>query len=150
MKGFTLVEVLVSLAVMSLVVAASLKLAALSGKGLSQVREREAIIEEAYKMQTELMLDPMKTFGKSGDIEWNVEDMEDNSWLERLSAMNGLRLGGREEPIDLSALMNDPHRWREIEIKRDGKSIMLFLPYSEEAAANRSGDGGLSLDMARN
>jgi prepilin-type N-terminal cleavage/methylation domain-containing protein len=150
MKGFTLIEVLISLAVMSLVVAASLKLAALSGRGLSQVREREAIIEEAYKMQTELTLDPTKTFGRSGDIEWNVEEMEDDSWMERLSAMNGLRIGGREEPLDLSALMSDPHRWREIEIKRDGKSIMLFLPYSKEAAASRSNDSGVSLDAARN
>jgi prepilin-type N-terminal cleavage/methylation domain-containing protein len=146
-NGFTLIEVLVSLVVMSLVAAASLKLAALSGRGLSQVREREALIEEAYKMQTELALDPLKTFGRSGDVEWNVEDMEDHLWMERLSAMNGLRLGGREEPVDLSMLMNDPHRWREIEIKRDGKSIMLFLPYSEEAAA-KSGDRALSLDAA--
>jgi hypothetical protein len=146
-----MIEVLVSLVILSLVVTASLKLAALSERGLSQVREREALIDEAYRLKTEIALDPLNRFGTSGDVEWNVEEMEDSMWMEQLSAMRGLMLSGQEQvPVDLNALANDVQRWRELEVTKNGKSLTLFLPYSEEAAAALSDDGALSLDVAGN
>jgi hypothetical protein len=141
-----MIEVLVSVAILGLVVTASLKLAALSERGLSMVREREVLIDETNKMQIALLLDPLNTFGTSGDIEWKVEDREQSLWFEELAQMRGLNLGNGVS-LDAGMFKGKEQKWREMEITKNGKSLTIFLPYSEEAASAKSADGVLSLDV---
>lgn len=137
-----MIEVMLAVLVLGLVVTASLKLVGLSQRGLSQVRETEILLDEVAKMQIELIIDPTNTFGISGDIEWNVMEQEDSIWLDDKIDIESLGFGENEIKEQIDKLREQKLRWRELEVKRNDKSIIVFLPYSEEAALAASDDVG--------
>lgn len=140
MRGFTLVEVLIAVLVLGLVVTASLKLAALSERGLRQVRIKEDLLDEANRYMIELAIDPANTFGISGDVEWNVEEKSVNEFLDGALILEGLKLFSEQSvSVDVEKLKAREYRWRELEITKKNESIKLFLPYSELVDAS-SGD----------
>ena len=138
-KGFTMVEALVAVMVLGLVVTASLKLVALSQRGLSQVRVTEDMIDEAAKMQIVLTVDPLKSFGTSEDISWNVEDKKEPLFEDEID-VSALGIDSDLVSEDIEKMKGREQRWRELEVMKNDRSIVLFLPYSEEAAAARSKD----------
>ena len=138
-KGFTMVEALVAVVVLGLVVTASLKLVALSQRGLSQVRVTEEMIDEAAKMQIVLAVDPLKSFGTSEDISWNVEDKKEPLFEDEID-VSALGIDSELVSEDIEKMKGREQRWRELEVMKNDRSIVLFLPYSEEAAAARSKD----------
>jgi prepilin-type N-terminal cleavage/methylation domain-containing protein len=139
-RGFTLVEVLIAVLVLGLVVTASLKLAALSERGLRQVRIKEDLLDEANRYMIELAIDPANTFGISGDVEWNVEEKSVNEFLDGALILEGLKLFSEQSvSVDVEKLKAREYRWRELEITKKNESIKLFLPYSELVDAS-SGD----------
>ena len=138
-KGFTMVEALVAVMVLGLVVTASLKLVALSQRGLSQVRVTEDMIDEAAKMQIVLAIDPLKSFGTSEDVSWNVEDKKEPLFEDEID-ISALGIDSDLVSEDIEKMKGREQRWRELEVMKNDRSIVLFLPYSEEAAAARSKD----------
>jgi prepilin-type N-terminal cleavage/methylation domain-containing protein len=148
MKGFTLAETLISVLILGMVAVASLKLITISERGLSQVRIKEALLKEANRYMIELTIDPTNSFGISDDVEWNVEEKEANLWFDAADALKGLNLFSEEEiSADLGRFSEQEQRWRELEVKKNGQSIKLFLPFSELAYASsqdilKSGDDG--------
>jgi prepilin-type N-terminal cleavage/methylation domain-containing protein len=140
MRGFTLVEVLIAVLILGLVVTASLKLISLSERGLSQVRTKEALLDDANRYMIELALDPTDSFGTSGDISWKVEEKSVNSVLDGALVLEGLKLFSENSiSVDIEKLKDREYRWRELEITKKEESITLYLPYSELADAS-SGD----------
>jgi prepilin-type N-terminal cleavage/methylation domain-containing protein len=139
-RGFTMMEAMIAVLVLGLVVTASLKLVALSQKGLSAVREQELLIDEATKTQIALTIDPLDSFGISGDLEWNVTEQEESLWIDDRIDINALRIGGEELTQQLEQFQEQKLRWRELEVTYQQKSMIVFLPYSEEVAAAESGD----------
>lgn len=133
-------EALISVLVLGLVVTASLKLVALSERGLSAVRERERLIDEAAKMQIALTIDPLDSFGISNDLEWNVTEREESLWIDDKIDINTLRIGGDALTAEMEKFQEQKFRWRELEVIYKKKSMIVFLPYSEEVARAASGD----------
>ena len=77
-KGFTLVEVLVAVAILGLVAAGSLRLMIISTKALSEVEETRELLNEARKIQLDFMTDETKpTSGTEGNYRWDVKE---GSW----------------------------------------------------------------------
>ncbi len=135
-----MMEALISVLVLGLVVTASLKLVALSERGLSAVRERERLIDEAAKMQIALTIDPLDSFGISNDLEWNVTEREESLWIDDKIDINTLRIGGDALTAEMEKFQEQKFRWRELEVIYKKKSMIVFLPYSEEVARAASGD----------
>lgn len=132
--GFTMIETLVAVLILGLVVTASLKLVALSQRGLAQVRERESLLRDASALQIRAALDPLDIFGASGDVSWNVR--ERTSPLFSGGDIDIESLGFGDDAGD-SSEKYETKRWREIEVSKNKKSVVFFLP---RAAENVSSD----------
>ena len=122
-----MVEVLLAVLVMGLVVTASLKLTALSNRGLREVREMETLLREGTILQIMTAENPLELFGTNGDISWTVNEKSspmfdmDEIDIESLSFLN--------IPANaLSDAQGISNTWRELEVTRNEKSITLFLP----------------------
>lgn len=135
-----MIETLVAVLVLGLVVTASLKLVALSQRALFQVRVTEDLIDEASKMQIALTIDPLDSFGISGDISWNVEDRKEPLFLDEEIDIASLGIGDSVASDDVEKLKGKEQRWRELEVVKNDRRIVLFLPFSEEAEEARSMD----------
>ena len=129
-----MIETLVAVLILGLVVTASLKLVALSQRGLAQVREREALLRDASALQIRAALDPLDIFGASGDVRWNVS--ERTSPLFSDGDIDIKSLGFGEDAGD-SSEKYATKRWREIEVGKNEKSVVFFLP---RASKNVSSD----------
>ena len=144
-KGFTMIEVLIAVLVMGLVVTASLKLVAISERGLWLVREKEILIDEATKLQIFLMSDSnqaFQAFGISGDISWKIEEKKSPLWIDETIDLDNLMLESerRLSSGDKDALKNKEQRWRELEVTRKEQTLTLFLPYKESEGDGTSRD----------
>ena len=126
-RGFTMIEVLMAVLILGLVVTASLKLTALSNRGLREVREMETLLREGAVLQIMAAENPLDLFGASGDISWVVREksspMFDTEEID-IASLSFLAASA-DAGADSKGIMN---RWREIEVTRNGKSVTLFLP----------------------
>ena len=126
-----MIEVLVAVLILGLAATASLKLAALSNRGLREVREMETLLREGAILQIRAAEDPLNLFGSSGDISWTVSERSsplfdaEQTDIAALSGMSGL------ETDDSGVITN---RWRELEVTLNGKSLTFILPRPKENA----------------
>ena len=107
-KGFTLIEVLVAVAILGLVAAGSLRLMIISTKSLIEVEETRELLNEARVIQLEFMVDKTKpTHGKTknGNVEW---DTKEGSWSV---------LDGRWEL-----------KYKELKLDSKNNEIVLYIP----------------------
>ena len=113
--------------IMGLVVTASLKLAALSNRGLREVREMETLLREGAILQIMTAENPLDQFGTIGDISWAVHEKSSPMFdMEGIDIESLSFLNTQEDALaDARGIEN---RWREIEVTRNGKTITLFLP----------------------
>jgi len=70
--GFTLLEVLVAVAVMGLAGAGALRLVLLSERALAEARQQEAFLEEASRLRLDLLYGKEPENGTSGDLAWET------------------------------------------------------------------------------
>jgi Tfp pilus assembly protein PilV len=132
-----MIETLIAVLILGLVVTASLKLAALSHMGLAQVREKEALLRDASALQIRASLDPLDIFGASGDVSWNV--YEKTSPLFSDKDIDIESLGFADKAADPSERADfGTKRWREIQVAKNGKTVVFFLPRASENVS--SGD----------
>ncbi len=72
-KGFTLIEVLVAVAIVGLVVAGGFKLIALSLRTLSEVKAEQELVNEAQKLHLDFLTkEGMADSGEKDGVKWNV------------------------------------------------------------------------------
>lgn len=130
-----MIEVLVAVLIMGLVVTASLKLTALSNRGLREVREMEALLREGAILQIKTAEDPLNLFGTNGDISWVVREKSSPLFDMKETDIASLSFlyNSEEATTDSGGIMR---RWRELEVTRNGKTVRLFLPKPYSAAAS--------------
>jgi hypothetical protein len=121
-----MIETLVAVLILGLVVTASLKLVALSQRGLREAREREALLRDASILQVRVSMNPLDLFGTSGDLSWNVS--EKSSPLFADGGIDIASLGFSDDAGGESGTLNTGTKnWREIAVTRNGKSVTMFL-----------------------
>lgn len=128
------------MAVLGLVAAASLKLTALAEKSLSSARDYEELLDIGTQKYIELMLDPVDSFGISGDVKWNVTDRHKEMTLEDRIAMVALVFDDPQYQEQLDRFKEQELRWRELEVEYRGRKIVFLLPFTEEYARHLSDD----------
>jgi prepilin-type N-terminal cleavage/methylation domain-containing protein len=138
-KGFTMIETLIAVLILALVVTASLTLTALAERTLAGVRERERILAAASVIQLETASNPLAAFGTSGDIEWKVEEKTAEPNIESGIAAAALDFSEDETAIVWESEGNRTRKWNELTVKRNDKSVVLFLP-QPAAAKTAPGD----------
>ena len=76
--GFTLVEIMVAVAILALVSVAALRLAAISQRTLEEVQVQRRLLDETRALQVIQRAGTLPDSGKSGDLSWNLlqEEME--------------------------------------------------------------------------
>ena len=121
--------------IMGFVVTASLKLTALSNRGLREVREMEALLREGAILQIKTAEDPLNLFGTNGDISWVVREKSSPLFDMKETDIASLSFlyNSEEATTDSGGIMR---RWRELEVTRNGKTVRLFLPKPYSAAAS--------------
>lgn len=127
-KGFTMIETLIAVLILALVVTASLTLVSLAERTLAGVRERERLLASAAVIQLKTAPDPLNIFGTSGDIEWKVEEKTAEPDIEGDIAAAALNFSGEETIRGFESAGNGTRKWNELTVKRNDKSIVLFLP----------------------
>jgi prepilin-type N-terminal cleavage/methylation domain-containing protein len=97
-RGFTLLEVLVAVAVMGLAGAGALQLIVLSERGLAEARHQRLFVEEVSRLRLDLLYGKVSDNGTSGDLSWETRSRSQpvlgNQWSVRyrvLSAKSKLR-----------------------------------------------------------
>lgn len=103
--GFTLLEVLVAVAVMGLAGAGALRLVVLSERGLAEARHQRLFVEEVSRLRLELLYGKAPDNGTSGDLSWETRT--------------------RNRPV-----LGDQWsvRYRTLSVKSDQRSIELIIP----------------------
>ena len=105
-KGFTLLEVLLAVAILGLVATGSLRLMAISSKSLFEVEETQGLLNEARKIQLEFMTNETKPVsGIEGNYKWNAKE---GVW----SVMDG--------QWEL--------KYKELTVETVNKEIVLYMP----------------------
>jgi prepilin-type N-terminal cleavage/methylation domain-containing protein len=137
-RGFTMIETLIAVLILALVVTASLTLVALTERTLAGVRERERILADASAIQLETVSDPLAVFGTSGDIEWSIEEKTAEPDIEDDMAAAALDFSGENAARGWESDGNRTRKWKELTVKINGKSVVLFLP--PPAVKTASGD----------
>ena len=106
-RGFTLIEVLVAVAILGLVAAGSFRLMIISSKSLIEVEETRELLNEARVIQLEFMTD--KTKATSGTTKNGVKwDSKEGSW----SVLDG----------------NWELKYKELRIETENHEIVLYMP----------------------
>jgi hypothetical protein len=132
-----MIETLLAVLILGLVVTASLKLVALSQRGLAQVREKETMLRDASALQIRAALDPLDIFGASGDVSWRVYEKTSPLFSDENIDIESLGFGNSAADSSGSSKY-ETKRWREIEVTKNEKSVVFFLPLAAENVS--SGD----------
>jgi prepilin-type N-terminal cleavage/methylation domain-containing protein len=105
-KGFTLIEVLVAVAILGFVATGSLRLMIIASKSLIVVEETRELLNEARVIQLEFLTDKTKpTSGKKDDYKW---DTREGSW----PVLDG----------------NWELKYKELRIEKQNNEIVLYIP----------------------
>ena len=102
--GFTLVEVLVAVAVLGLCATGALRLALLAQRALDEARAQRAFLQQVVAVQIGLRAKSLPESGTSGDLRWQ-------------------RIEGKREEGEVS-----PLTWPEVEVTIPGRSLRVVVP----------------------
>ena len=105
-KGFTLLEVLIAVAILGLVATGSLRLMIISSRSLLEVEETRELLNEARIIQLEFMTNETKqSSGSEGKFKW---DTREDAWSV---------LDGQWEL-----------KYKELKIETENNEIVLYIP----------------------
>ena len=105
-RGFTLLEVLITVTILGLVATGSLRLMMISSKALIEVEETRELLNEARKIQLDFMTNETKpTSGSEGNYRWDVKE---GAWPV---------LDGRLEL-----------KYKELKVETKNNEIVLYMP----------------------
>lgn len=138
--AFTLIEVLVAVVILAFTATAALKLVMLAQDGLFEAKRKRGLLDEAVALQTGIKIGETDSSGTSGDITWEVEEMEREGFEEDFGRL-GFETGSGDAKADF-----DTVQWKELRVtKKYAKAgdredvIILYLP-SEIKTASVSKD----------
>jgi prepilin-type N-terminal cleavage/methylation domain-containing protein len=107
--GFTLIEVLVAVAIIGLVTAGGFRLIGLSLRTLNEVAEERELINEAQKLHLEFLTkEDMPDSGEKNGVEWKVE-------IDSVPVVNDLEL-----------------TFRRLTVEYKNREMVLYLPETTE------------------
>ncbi len=137
--GFTLIEVLVAVAILAAVGTAALKLVILAQRTLHEVSVRERLLDETREIEIGVLTGSLDERGTSGDIRWETEEKEAEMFGEDFGRLDleGLNFDGTGRSGDVSETIRT--KWREITVSdAEGNSLTILLESEEDAEKNRS------------
>lgn len=133
-RGFTLIEVMVSVAILSLAATAALKLAIMAQNTLAAVREKETLIDAAREIEVGVLTGDLDERGTSGDIRWDTEERETEMFGEDFGRLSE-NLGFIDFDHTASADTSPPIRvkWRELTVTyKKERRLTLSLPTQKD------------------
>ncbi len=140
-RAFTLIEVLVAVAILAFTATAALKLVFLAQNGLVEAGKKQKLLDEAQSLQLGIRLGNIETFGMSGDITWDTAYKE----REMFDKDFGRLVFSDQKNVPVTKI--GEITWRELTVKnKDSEKIILYLP----AAINSSQKDNISGDESEN
>ncbi len=125
-RAFTIVEVMVAVAILALTATAAIKLVILGQIGLGEAKIEAELTEEAKAIRTGIMLGTMQTSGSNGDIMWETNPGTRKMFQESFGKVNF------SDSVQTKTLdTKEDMRWRELKVintKRD-RNIVIYLPH---------------------
>lgn len=125
-RAFTIVEVMVAVAILALTATAAIKLVILGQIGLGEAKIEAELTEEAKAIRTGIMLGTMQTSGTNGDIMWETNPGTRKMFQESFGKVNF------SDSVQTKTLdTKEDMRWRELKVintKRD-RNIVIYLPH---------------------
>lgn len=130
--GFTLIEVLVAVAILASVGTAALRLVILAQNTLAEVGERERLLDAAREIEIGILTGAVDERGTSGDFRWETEKKEAEMFGEDFGRLDleGLDFEGTGRSGDVSETIRV--QWREITVRDAKDNLMTVYLESEE------------------
>ena len=121
--AFTLMEVMLAVAILALTASASLKLAVLAQNGLRAAKEKEDFLAAAQKIRAEILTGKADENGSAGNLRWNTSEKEKEFFGENFGKLDFSRKNDEPKP-------ETNIKWRELEIenKAADKKMTIVLP----------------------
>lgn len=131
-RGFTLIEVMVAVAILAFTATAAIKLVILAQNTLRETKQKRLLCDRALEIQTEIRIGKLDPTGMSGDILWETADKE----KEMFNADFGKLNFDRGKSGDLAS---ENVKWRELTVKiKDKDKITLCLPAKKEGSGEQA------------
>ena len=121
--GFTLIEVMLAVAVLSLTATASLKLVVMAQNGLRAAKEQEDFLLAAEKLRAKVMTGEVSENGSEDNLRWKTEQKTKEFFTEDFG-----KLDFNRKTTELKPDAN--FSWRELELENriTNKKIKIVLP----------------------
>ncbi|MDO4952600.1 MAG: prepilin-type N-terminal cleavage/methylation domain-containing protein [Synergistaceae bacterium] len=126
-SGFTLIEVMLAVAILSLTAAASLKLVVMAQNGLREVKEQESFLLAAERLRSKILTGELNENGSENNLKWRTEQKTKEFFTKDFGKLDFNR--------ETSKLKPDANfSWRELELenKATNKKIKIVLPSNGE------------------
>ena len=121
--GFTLIEVMLAVAVLSLTATASLKLVVMAQNGLRAAKEQEQFLLAAEKLRAKVMTGEVSENGSEDNLSWKTEQKTKEFFTEDFG-----KLDFNRKTTELKPDANFSWRELELENKITNKKIKIVLP----------------------
>jgi prepilin-type N-terminal cleavage/methylation domain-containing protein len=120
-KAFTMIEVLVAVAILAFSATAALKLVLLAQNSLFETEKMQELLDEAQSLEVGIRLGKLSESGMSGDITWDITDKQ--------REIMGEDFGKIVFDQQAANITIDRIKWKELTVKnKKGGEITLFLP----------------------
>lgn len=121
--GFSLIEVMLAVAVLSLTATASLKLVVMAQNGLRAAKEQEDFLLAAEKLRAKVMTGEVSENGSEDNLRWKTEQKTKEFFTEDFG-----KLDFNRKTTELKPDANFSWRELELENKITNKKIKIVLP----------------------
>ena len=121
--GFTLIEVMLAVAILSLTATASLKLVVMAQNGLRAAKEQEQFLLAAEKLRAKVMTGEVSENGSEDNLSWKTEQKTKEFFTEDFG-----KLDFNRKTTELKPDANFSWRELELENKITNKKIKIVLP----------------------
>lgn len=127
-RAFTLIEVMVAVAMLAFTATAALKLVTQAQLTLTKVKAKKELFRHAAALEAEIRAGLEDEKGRKGELFWETKKVGGSFFNEDFGKLKLGNDNGSKEPVDL------PHKKLTVSLKDD--SISLFFPQKEEKKQN--------------
>lgn len=128
--AFTLIEVMVAVAILAFTATAAIKLVIMAQNGLSEARKQQALLDEARNIQIGVRTGRENDSGQSGDIAWETAEKKREIMGADFGRLDFDKSGDAEADAGFGEVT-----WRELTVRdtKDDAKIVLLMPMDGEA-----------------
>jgi len=125
-RGFTLIEVMLAVTILSLVAGASLKLVILAQNSLRAAKESREFIAAAERLRTKILTGELSESGNEKNISWKTETGRKEFFKADFGKLN---FDAKQEQM----ASDNAFRWRELEITDSvmNKKLKIVMPVAK-------------------